>query len=157
MDNSPQENNDVASGAEAARPSSAVSPEGFRLGFVIPDFHFKASNGTKLKRQVRAVMREAMKQTNQEVQNLPVGIRIHVQHSLKDFTEEQKADCRTGRKLPQCRVTEVGNLFIDAATGLIVTDPTKFVQFLCTTGWGENDAVQVSAWEVDLGRKEGVQ
>jgi hypothetical protein len=157
MDRSAQEHDEVATGTADAGLASAEAPGSFRLSFVLPQFRFKASNGSNLKRQVRAVMHQAMLETKHAIQDAPVGIRIHVQFSTKDFTEQQQADCRTGRKVPPCRVTEVGNLFIDAANGILITDPTRVVQYLCTTGWGENDAVQVSAWEIDLERKEGVQ
>lgn len=121
----------------------------------MPDLKFRVD--AKFKKQIRATMRAALAQSQQEIQNVPVGVRIHVQSSTEGFTEEQHAAARTGRKVPLIKATEIANMFLDSATGILVTDQTKVVQFLCTTGWGEKDAVQVSTWALDLERKDGVQ
>lgn len=123
---------------------------------MIPDFKFKAGDN-KLKRTIRAVMTEAMKQTKQEIQDGPLGYRVHVQFSNKDLTEPQLAATRAGRMLPPCTQAQIAAMFGDAPVGIISTRPGRVVQLLTTVGWGEQDAVQVGLWSIDFERRDGVQ
>lgn len=154
MDNSTPQHDESEVSAEATGPASPVPA--FRLSFVIPEFKFKGGDN-KLKRQVRAVLGEALKQTEQKIQDGPLGYRVHVQFSTKDFTEAQHAAARTGRMMPPCTQTEIAAMFGDAPVGIAVTKPGRIVQLLTTVGWGEQDAVQVSIWALDFERKDGVQ
>lgn len=141
---------------EVSGDTAAAMP-GFRLGFVIPEFHFKNSALHRLRKQLRAVMRQAMLETKQAPQDEPIGLRVAVQFPTEGFTEPQLADCRAGRKHPMASKAEIMNLFVSSLEGIVVKNETRVYQALVQVQWGEKAAVQVSAWHIDFERRDGVQ
>lgn len=107
--------------------------------------------------QVRQVMAEAMKELNLSKTVRPLAFRVHVQYSTEGLTEGQLENVRTGHKHPPCFPSKVASIFTSAADGTVVHGRHCIHQFLSTAAWGETDAVQVSIWEIDFGRREGVQ
>lgn len=159
MEHSTPEHDQPAVSAEAPEVSgdTAAAVPSFRLGFVIPEFHFKNSALPKLRKQLRAVLRQAMLETKQELQIDPIGLRVAVQFPTEGFTEPQLADCRTGRKHPPASKAEIMSLFVSSLEGIVVKDQNRVYQALVQVQWGEKAATQVSIWHIDFERKVGVQ
>lgn len=133
-------------------------PEVFRISVVIPEGRFIASVAPAIRKQVRAVMKEAMRQTGQSVQVASLGLRIHVQHKMPDdWDASTVASARQGRITPQVSTMDIGRICGAALRGILYRSEEQVLQLLVTTGWGETDAMQLSSWEIDLGRREGVQ
>lgn len=124
---------------------------------MIPGFHFKSSALPRLRKQLRAVLRQAMLETNQQIQDEPIGLRVAVQFPTEGFTEPQLADCRAGRKHPLASKAEIMNLFVSSLEGIVVKNESRVYQALVQVQWGEKAATQVSIWHIDFERKEGVQ
>jgi hypothetical protein len=107
---------------------------------------------------VRKIVIEALARTNQQRSDNVIGLRLHYQQAIPlHFSDEDVAACKRGEIMPSVDVFDLHRCFLLAMEGHLFTKRRQVCQFLITKGWGVNGAVQITAWEPDFGRRQGVQ